>query len=304
MNKTNLYDNMVGLAEYKTTDKITNILNIRNMLLNKTLTMFNYKGLPDSIPYIEIEKILQLNGYGFITMYENNLVVLNGTYHGVEKDIYNNPLKIRCFIPNKNEYEVFNIADGILIRNDYLEKGIKYIIDKFAFLINESEITLTIANKWKRSGNIFIANDDSTAESVRTYLNKLKQGEDSFIVSNLLYDSIKVMSENNNRNTTSELIEYDNYIRSLLYSEIGLFSNSNMKKERLITSEIENADFIYPLVDNMLDNRLDFISKLNDKYNLEVEVSFSSSWEYREKGETATEQDLEENEKGENEIDE
>lgn len=303
MNKTNLYDNMVGLSEYKTTDKINNVLNIRNMLLNKTLTMFNYSGLPDSMPYIEIEKILQLNGYGFITMYENNLVVLNGTYYGVEKDIYNNPLKIRCFIPNKNEYEIFNIADGILIRNDYLEKGIKYIIDKFAYLINESEVTLTISNKWKRSGNIFIANDDSTAESVRTYLNKLNQGEDSFIVSNLLYDSIKVLTENSNRNTTSELIEYDNYLRSLLYSEIGLFSNSNMKKERLITSEIENADFIYPLVDNMLDNRLDFVSKLNDKYNLEVEVSFSSSWEYREKGVNEKDSEEVENEKGENEID-
>lgn len=284
MSKTNLYDNMTGLSEYKTTDKINNVLNIRNMLLNKTLTMFNYSGLPNSLPYIEIEKILQLNGYGFITMYENNLVVLDGEYYGVEKDIYNNPLKIRCFIPSKNDYEVFNISDGVLIKNDYLEKGVKYIIDKFAFLINESEMTLTIANKWKRSGSIFIANDDSTAESVRNYLNKLNQGEDYFIVSNLLYDSIKVMTNSSNGNTTGELIEYDNYIRSLLYSEIGLFSNSNMKKERLITSEIENADFIYPLVDNMLDNRLEFISKLNNKYNLEVEVSFSSSWEYREKG--------------------
>ena len=42
---------------------------------------------------------------------------------------------------------------------------------------DESEITLNIANKWKRAGNIFIANDDSTAESVKTYLKKLNQGE-------------------------------------------------------------------------------------------------------------------------------
>ena len=75
-----------------------------------------------------------------------------------------------------------------------------------------------------------------------TYLNKLNQGEDSFIVSNLFYDSIKVMTDSSNRNTTSELIEYDNYIRSLLYSEIGLFSNFNMKKERLITDELKADD--------------------------------------------------------------
>lgn len=286
MNKTNLYDNMTGLSEYKTTDKINNVLNIRSMLLNKTLTMFDYQGLPETLPYTEIEKVLQLNGYGFITMYNDNLVVLNGEYYGTEKDIYNNYLKIRCFIPSKNDYEIFSISDGILIINDYLEMGIKYIIDKYSYLINESEITLSIANKWKRSGNIFIANDDSTAESVKTYLNKLNQGEDSFIVSNLLYDSIKIMTDSSNRNTTSELIEYDNYIRSLLYSEIGLFSNSNMKKERLITSEIENADFIYPLVDNMLDSRIDFINRMNEKYTLDCTVDFSSSWKFREKEES------------------
>ena len=286
MNKTNMYDNMTGLSEYKTTDKINNVLNIRNMLLNKTLTMFEYQGLPNSLPYIEIEKVLQLNGYGFITKYDDEIVVLNGSYYGTERDIYNNYLKIRCFIPSKNDYKIFDISDGILIRNDYLEKGIKYLIDKYSYLINESEMTLTIANKWKRSGNIFIANDDSTAESVRTYLKKLNQGEDSFIVSNLLYDSIKVMTDSSNGNTTSELIEYDNYIRSLLYSEIGLFSNSNMKKERLITSEIKNADFIYPLVDNMLDSRTYFLNKLNEKYNLDCSVAFSSSWKFRELKET------------------
>lgn len=281
MSKTNLYDNLTGLTEYKTTDKINNVLNIRNILFNKSLTMFDYKGLPDSLPYIEIEKVIQLNGYGFITMYDDELVVLNGEYYGSEKDIYNNPLKIRCYIPSKNDYKIFNISDGVLITNDYLQLGLKPIFDKYSYLINESEITLNISNKWKRSGNIFIANDDSTAESVRTYLKKLNQGEDSFIVSNLLYDSIKVMTDSSNRNTTSELIEYDNYIRSLLYSEIGLFTNSNMKKERLITSEIENADFIYPLVDNMKDNRIKFLTELNNKYNLDCSVDFSSSWKFR-----------------------
>jgi len=284
MDKTNMYDNMTGLSEYKTTDKMNNVLNIRNMLLNKTLTMFDYQGLPDSLPYTEIEKVLQLHGYGFITMYDDKIVVLNGEYYGTDKDIYNNYLKIRCFIPSKNNYEIFNISDGVLIKNDYLQKGIKYIIDKYSYLINESEITLTIANKWKRSGNIFIANDDATAESVKSYINKLNQGEDSFIISNLLYDSIKVMTESNNTNTTSELIEYDNYIKSLLYSEIGLFSNSNMKKERLITSEIENNSFIYPLTDNMLNSRTKFIDELNKKYDLECSVDFSSSWQHTEKG--------------------
>ena len=34
---------------------------------NKTLSMFHYENLPDSLPYIELEKLLQVKGYAFIT---------------------------------------------------------------------------------------------------------------------------------------------------------------------------------------------------------------------------------------------
>lgn len=278
MNKKNLYDNITGVAEYSTTDKINNIINIKNALLNKTLSMFEYSGLPETIPSIELEKILQLKGYGFITQYNDELVVLSGEYYGTEKNIYGNYLKIKCFIPSENDYEIFDISEGVLINNDYLQLGIKPILDKYSYLINESEMTLIIANKWKRSGNIFIANDDQTAESVRKYLKDLNQGEDSFIVSNLFYDSIKVEADTSNHNTIHELIEYDNYIRSLLYSEIGLHSNNNMKKERLITSEVENNNIMYPLIDNMKDCRNKLVTDINNKYNLKVSVDFSSSW--------------------------
>lgn len=86
----------------------------------------------------------------------------------------------------------------------------------------------------------FIANDDPTLESVKNYLSKVDNGENSVIASNILWDSIKIDSETNT-NTLHELIEYDNYIKSELYKEIGLYFNDNMKKERLITSEVENG---------------------------------------------------------------
>ncbi len=219
-------------------------------VLNKTLTMFLYTNLPSTLPIEEIEKILQLNGTGFVTLIDDNLVILKGSYNYEKVDIYNRPLEINCYLPDKKTFKMFKISDGVILKNDYLERGLLPILKKWGYLINESELTLIIANKFKRMVKTFIANDDPTAESVKTYLKKVDAGETSLIVGNILFDSIKVDGETNS-NTLHELIEYDNYIKSELYKELGLYSNDNMKKERLISSEVENGmNSIYPLVDN------------------------------------------------------
>lgn len=290
--KRSYYDNTVN---YDVTSKTKNVHNIIDGVLNKTLTMFLYSNLPNSLPIEELEKILQLSGVGFITMIDEELVILKGAYNYDKVDIYNRPSEINCYLPDKKQYKMFNISDGVIIKNDYLERGLLPIFKKWGYLINESELTLIIANRYKRMVKTFIANDDPTAESVRTYLTKVDNGESSVITSNILWDSIKIDGESNT-NTLHELIEYDNYIKSELYKEIGLYSNDNMKKERLISSEVENGmNSIYPLVDNMLNCRKQAIDVINKKFNTNIEVEFTSSWEYRlNLGENLTEKDVEE----------
>ena len=291
--KRSYYDNTVT---YSVTNKAENVRNIIDSVLNKTLTMFLYTNLPDTLPIEEIEKILQLSGTGFITMIDEQLVILKGSYSYDEVDIYNRPYKINCYLPDKKTFKMFNISDGVIIKNDYLERGLLPIFKKWGFLINESELTLIIANRYKRMVKTFIANDDPTAESVRTYLTKVDNGESSVITSNILWDSIKIDGETNT-NTLHELIEYDNYIKSELYKEIGLYSNDNMKKERLISSEVENGmNSIFPLVDNMMNCRKQAIDKINKKFNTDISVEFTSSWEYRlNLGENITEVEEESN---------
>lgn len=286
------YDNTIN---YDVTSKTENVQNIIDGVLNKTLTMFLYTNLPESLPIVEIEKILQLSGAGFVTTIDEQLVILRGTYNYDEVDIYNRPFKINCYLPDKKQYKMFKISDGVIIKNDYLERGLLPIFKKWGYLINESELTLIIANRYKRMVKTFIANDDPTAESVRTYLSKVDNGESGLITSNLLWESIKIDGETNT-NTLHELIEYDNYIKSELYKEIGLYSNDNMKKERLISSEVENGmNSIYPLVDNMLNCRKQAINEINKKFNTNISVEFTSSWEYRlNLGENLTEVEEEE----------
>lgn len=290
--KRNFYNNT---ANYSVINKKENVQNIIEGILNKTLTMFLYTNLPDTLPIEEIEKILQMNGTGFITLIDDNLVILKGSYNYEKVNIYNRPQEINCYLPDKKTFKMFKISDGVIIKNDYLERGLLPIFKKWGYLINESEMTLTVANKFKRMVKTFIANDDPTAESVKAYLNKIEAGESSLIVGNILWDSIKIDGETNS-NTLHELIEYDNYIKSELYKELGLYSNDNMKKERLVTSEIETGlNSIYPLVDNMINCRKQALIEINEKFDTDIDVEFTSSWEYRlNLGENLTEEEMQE----------
>ena len=136
----------------------------------------------------------------------------------------------------------------------------------------------------KRVNNHIAVSDDNTAESARKYLEKLEAGELGYIMENRLYDSLKsVSSSDNNSTRLVDLIELQQYVKASLYNELGLNSNFNMKKERLISEEIEiNSNSIYPYIDNMLNCRIRAVEAMNEKYNLEVTVEFASSWAERE----------------------
>jgi len=276
------YDYMNGLAIYKPNDKLNNINNLIKSFLNKTLTMFLYDGLPETIDYVELEKLLQIKGIAFITEYKDNLVVLPIDLIYDEVDVYGNALKGNVYLNDTREVKTMNIEEGVLIKNDYLGIGLMEIFKKYSFLINESTNTLYLSNLWRRTEKVFIANDDGTAESVKNYLEKVKNGDLGIITSSLLYDSINVNTSHSMSTSLHDLIEYDNYIKSQFYNEIGLYHNNNMKKERLISSEVEvGKNSVYPLVDNMLNSRRKGLKELNEKYNLNVKVEFTSSWELR-----------------------
>ena len=68
-----------------------------------------------------------------------------------------------------------------------------------------------------------------------------------------------------------------------------------MKKERLVTSEIETGlNSIYPLVDNMINCRKKALLEINEKFTTDIDVEFTSSWEYRlNLGENMTEEEVE-----------
>lgn len=269
---------------YDFRNKVENVDNFIRYMLTRTLQMFEYNGLPETIPQKELERLLQVKGYAFITEHEGEIYAFSGGLGG-KPGVYGEPTEIVIANPALKFNKTLNLEkDGVLINNDDMRQGLIPLISKYATILNENEITMILSTINKRVNNLISVSDDNTAESAKQYLKGLEAGNIGYIMESRLYESLKTKSTYESNSTRLiDLIELQQYIKASLYNELGLNSNFNMKRERLIKPEVEmNTSSIYPLVDNMLHCRQEAVEKINEMYGTSITVEFSSSWAERE----------------------
>lgn len=258
-----------------------------NLMLEKTLRMFHYENLPKTIPFSQLEKILQTTGNCVIAKVNNNLYALNG-YLGGELDEYLRPTK---YIVNNvwlNHFYEYGIngndtKDNVYCKNDFFDMGMLPIFKKFGTLLTENYITFRTLTISMRSVLNLSAGDDRTANGAKEYLNKLANGELGVIAENQFFDGVKVHSTPNTNNYLTQFIELNQYLKSSELQEIGINSNFNMKREYVGSSENElNTDILRPFVDGMLHFRKDFCERCNNLFDTNITVDFSSVWKDRQ----------------------
>lgn len=272
---------------YQYKDKINNVNLANEYTLAKTLSMFDYEGLPDTIPEKELERILQENGFAFIYQWDNDIIAFNGSLSG-DVDYYNNQTEINITNNKTRKNKTVPLNEGVLILNDDYKLGILKLINKYNTLINENEISIVMANFNNRVQKILSASDDNTKASAKQYLDKVIAGELAIIGESPFLQDLKVQGSSvSNAQSFSDMIELNQYFKASLLNELGIQANTNNKKERLINAEVEqNKELLYPLVNNMYNNRIEAVQAINDKFGLNVSVEYGSVWKDRnvEKG--------------------
>lgn len=261
------------------TNKKEQLSKFRADMLNKSLTMFEWKNLPDTLPAVEIEKQLQTNGYSIIAKVEGNVYAFQGGFSG--QDPYNQPTKAIVNNPSLNYNGTFTINDDcVIIKNDDMKQGLIHIYNKYGTLLIENQITMLMTDYNYRMPFTISSKDDTTTQSAREYLQKVIDGSLGVIGEAKLFDALKVTPTNNKGvNSFADLYGYQQFIEAQLNNTIGLATNNNMKRERLTTNEIEvNKNASYPLIDNMLRNRKQAVEKINKMFDLDIDVEFSSIW--------------------------
>ena len=271
------------ITKYDFKNKEKNLNDYITYMLNRSVTMFKYHNLPDTMPQREIELLLQCNGWGCVCEIDGNLYCLNGGLGGVP-NAYNMPTEIIINNPYLNYNKTLTIdTDCVIIPNDSMYVGLLPMYNRYCTMLVENDITMILATVNKRVQNLLSANDDNTVESAKNFLKKVFDGELGVIAESKLFDSLKVNASSVNSTVSmTELFEFEQYVKASLYNEIGLSANYNMKRERLTSAEVEtNTDNLYPLVDDMINQRRKAIEKINEMFGVNIEIEFNSSWDNR-----------------------
>lgn len=266
---------------YDFKDKDKNVQDYVKYMFNRSMSMFKWHNLPETIPQKELERILQMFGYALIIEHNKNLYVVDAGLGG-ELDEYKRPTKANVVVPALNLNKEYEIGKNcLLILNDDMGQGLMSIYSRYSNLLVETDLTALMSVINKRADSVIIANDDVTVESAKLFIDKLAKGETNIIMENSLFEGIKILPKQEQAQKLDELYQFSQFLKASMYNEIGLNANYNMKKERLITDEIRNTDSIYPLIDNMYMNRLQACKDIEQMFGASVEVEFNSSWENR-----------------------
>lgn len=255
-----------------------------NLFIDRTFamlqSMFHYDGLPETIPQVELERILMQNGVAFVTEVNGKLYALYGNTGG-EYDEYMQPTKFVVANTALNLYKEYDMkTEGVLVRNDTNSASLYPLIGKYAVMYTDGVISLNTATVLSRITMLISASDDKTRQSADVFLQKIADGEFSVIAENSFYKGVQMQTgATSNANYITQLIELVQYIKANLCQELGLNSNYNMKRERLTSGETQmNVDILLPYVDNMLSERQQAVQAINEKYGTDIQVHLKSSW--------------------------
>lgn len=271
-----------SITKYDPKDKERIQLMYIEEMLSRTNEMFEYTGLPETIPARNVELQIQTNGFAVVYKSSEGLLYTYGRAGlGGKLDRYEMPTKAVFAVAGVSEsYDLIIDETCIVIPNDVTYQGLMPMYRHYSNLLTEAGISIRMALINTRAAFAISAQDDNTKESAELYLKRIENGDMGVIAELPFIEGLKAQPlYSSNGARIIDLIETAQYIKSNWYYEIGLQSVFNMKRESLNQAETNaDNDTLIPLVDNMLKQRKIGWEKVNQLFGTNVTVDLSSAW--------------------------
>lgn len=308
-NINNDYLGMSGILDLNRDRKMIFDVLLKNML-KRTLDMFEYKNLPDTLMARSIEKYLQGSGTCLIVNVTEDMIH-NPEAKG-KAGLYAFPCKAggvldANYLPTRaivtspylgfsGEFDLTK-DEAVYMWNDSLLDGLNGLYSLYASELTDNILTLHFQEVHNRILSIIKAQDEDEKKDAKEFFKAYEDGEFAALMSENMLENLK-----NNRvdpfkgssNTSiKDTLEARQWLLAHLNIELGLNDNYNMKRESLNENEIEaNADTLTTLIDDMLKCRKRDIAKVTKLwcgkvkgFDKPADVDFASSWKRVDKRE-------------------
>lgn len=262
-------------------DGKVNKTELRNTLfksaMKKAHMMLKYNNLPEEIPERMIKIYLQHVGHFAGFNHDGRRWISWGSFAD-KLDGYYFPTKYTVsnpWIPGLGS-RTMDIGTGcIIVKNDNMAEPLTEVVGKYVDMLVENETSMIICDILARAQGLINAKDDSQYESAREYLKKIFAGEtvpvksDSFAGENL-----ETVPFGTSHYILTDLIEYEQYVRSALWAELGIQMNWNAKRETITSTETDlDREVLKPYIDNMIETQTKDLKILSDFWGLETPIT-------------------------------
>ena len=252
-------------------------------LFQDALHILTIKKPPDSVNYDFMMMCIVLLGRAVFFRHDSKLIAMNAAPAG-KPDLYYVPSQI--LVTNPRFLKSYNLTPGKDCEVVYCTSldpyywgrgsgGMYGLISTTASLLADNYLSLNIAQKNLRLTNAFAADDQNTKESLEACMEEAYEGRPFLVVQKSLVDKLETlpMHSDSSNQTLIQLLDVHKYILSEYYAAIGLQEAQQMKRERLITAEVEDGAEL-PLfnIQDMIQSVRDGIKRVNAMFGTEMTV--------------------------------
>lgn len=268
------------------------------LLLNRVVNLFDWNDLPETVDKQYLCTLLFLTGKATFFKSDDTLYVadcavggeLNEYYYPKYAILANPVLGSKNMLINTDCAIVYtSTADKI--NNNVRVGEVGYtascptygLITKTAELLADCMSSINIAQKNTRASFVITAPTDTVRVQMDMLLKRMYDGEPYTTVTDSAFADNRVavspLTTTVGNTTLRELRETQQYYLSQFYHAIGVDSNSNFKRERLTTAELDSeSEPLQINIVDMINSVKEGIERVNKMFGTHITVELNAQW--------------------------
>lgn len=275
--------------EYDVADVLYGVNYWFNKLLNIMLQIFEYEGLPSSIPKREFEIPLLLDGYvGVFNNKKYGLVASRIEPYGQDK--YYDPIAYTYAQPELGGGNIKIGIDGVIIYNSELQHnayefdtdgGAYTFLKRYARMLADIESTISNYMVDIRDTEYAVAKNDAIKQSLEAYFLNKQAGKRTVITDDLIMSAFESIQrpQRSSADRINDLLIAKDKILEQFFRDIGV-KFYNPKKAQVTEDEIEaDTQLLVISTDDMLEERKAGVERINDLFGTSITVKLNPKFD-------------------------
>ncbi len=260
-------------------------------LFNYASQLFIFKGFPEEVDIdYAVENLLLTGNISFFK--SNSKYYLLDAFLGGKQNVVYRPTLIQVSNNILGHLEFTNEKDAVMLFLTPFDRavtqcpgfdgGLYHLISRTAILLADNITSINCAQMNSRVAAICGVETQNDASGVEETLKEIYMGKPYKVVKSSLLSSFQVnpLSNSTSSKTITELVELHQYILASFFNTLGVQFNGNMKRERLISDEVNaNSDALTISIDVILNSLKKGCESINRIFGLNTSIELNPIFE-------------------------